>query len=300
MDSALENELKWRVQKWDDLQSLPNWPNITPGQIRELGLYAGMAGVYKDARRTGMLMQDGITVSILNTSGNYTDEVTDHRLIYSYPNTLRHPSHDKGEIQSLKNAMAFQMPIFVISELRGGQRNVQLGWVEGCEDSASCALIKLDEPPEQVLNLNLELENEFKAQVNRKLKTVEIQKIERDPKFKFTALSLYGSICAVTDVNVERMLDAAHVVPVAEKGSDHPGNSLLLNSAVHRAFDSHYWAIEPVTLALATRTIGPTLEQMKIKRRSIKHLDVSPHPEALQLRWENFMKANSGRIVISD
>jgi putative restriction endonuclease len=299
MDSALENELKWRMEKWDELQSLPNWPKVSPGQIRELDLYAGMAGVYRDANRTGKLMQDGITVSILNTSGNYTDEVTDNRLIYSYPNTLRHPSNDKGEIQSLKNAMAIQMPIFVISEIAGGLRNVNLGWIEGCEDKASCALVKLDEAPENIVNVNNELELQFEAKISRKLKLIEVQKIERDPKFKFNALSLYGSTCAVTDVTVERMLDAAHVVPVSENGSDHPRNSLLLSSSVHRAFDSHYWSIEPETFQLATRKIGPTLNQMKISRSSISHLRSKPHPEALQIRWDKFMKVTSGKIDLA-
>ena len=299
MDSALDNELAWRMAKWHELQSLSNWPVVTPQQIRDLDLYAGMAGVYKDAKRTGSLMQDGITVSILNTSGNYTDEITDNRLIYSYPNTLRHSSHDKGEIQSLKNAMAIQMPIFVISEIGIGLRNVHLGWIEGCEDSASCALVKLDQAPEQIIDLSSEMEIEFSATINRKLKTIEIQKIERDPKFKFNALSLYGSICAVTDLNVERMLDAAHIVPVSEKGSDHPRNSLLLNSAVHRAFDSHYWAIEPDTLLLASRKIGPSLDQMKIQRQSISHLTAKPHPEALEIRWNNFLKSTSGKVLMA-
>jgi len=299
MDSALENELKWRMGKWEELQSLPSWPSITPGQIRELDLYAGMAGVYRDAKRTGILMGDGITVSILNTSGNYTDEITDNRLIYSYPNTLRHPSNDKGEIQSLKNAMAIQMPIFVISEIDGGLRNVNLGWIEGCEDNASCALVKLDEAPERIIDAKIEIEVQFQAKVNRKLKLVEVQKIERDPKFKFNALTLYESTCAVTDVTVERMLDAAHVVPVSENGSDHPRNSLLLSSSVHRAFDSHFWSIEPETLMLATRKIGPTLNQMKISRNSISHLKSKPHPEALQVRWEKFMKLTSGKIDLA-
>lgn len=299
MDSTLENELIWRMGKWDELKSLSNWPSVTPGQIRELGLYAGMAGVYKDANRTGMLMQGGITVSILNTAGNYTDEISDDRLIYSYPNTLRHPSHDKGEIQSLKNAMSIQMPIFVISELDGGLRNVNLGWIEGCEDSASCALVKLDEAPDQVIDLSIELDLAFFATVNRTLKKNEFQKIERDPKFKFNALSLYGSVCAVTDINVERMLDAAHIVPVSEKGSDHPRNSLLLNSAVHRAFDSHFWAIEPDTLRLASRKIGPSLIQMKINRQSISHLEAKPHPEALEIRWDSFLKSTGGKVQLA-
>jgi hypothetical protein len=299
MQSALEIELKWRMDKWDELQSSPNWPNIKAEEIRKLRLYAGAAGVYRDASRTKLLIDDGITVSILNTSGNYTDEITDDRLIYSYPKTMRHASHDNGEIQSLKNAMQLDMPVFVISEVPGGFRSVRLGWIEGCEDSASCCLVKLDEAPLETIQPKSKIELEFKATVKRNLKLVEIKKLERDPKFKFNALSLYGSTCAVTDVKVERMLDAAHIVPVADSGSDHPRNSLLLNSAVHRAFDSHYWAIEPKTLKLATRKIGPSLDAMKIRRNSIVHLTEKPHPDALEIRWHAFLKAASENIEIA-
>lgn len=299
MQSALEIELKWRMDKWEELQSSPNWPNIKAEEIRKLGLYAGAAGVYRDASRTKLLIDDGITVSILNTSGNYTDEITDNRLIYSFPNTLRPGATDSAEIQSLKNAMALGVPIFVISEASKGLRNVRLGWIEGCEDSASCCLVKLDEAPIHLIEPRSEVEIEFKATIKRKLKLVEIKKLERDPKFKFNALSLYGSTCAVTDVQVERMLDAAHIVPVADSGSDHPRNSLLLNSAVHRAFDSHYWAIEPKTLKLATRKIGPSLDAMKIRRNSIVHLTEKPHPDALEIRWHAFLKATSENIEIA-
>ena len=290
MESMLELEFQRRMDAWDRLQKSPNWPNILPEEIRSLDLYAGQAGVYRDAERTRSIMDAGITVSILNTSGNYSDEISDDRLIYSYPQTLR-KGQDIPEIQSLKNAMLLQIPIFVISETAGGRRNVRLGWIEGCEDAASCCLVKLDTAPDSTVQPELELEENFSPTIKRNLKVAEIQKLERDPRFKFNALTLYKCTCAVTDITVERMLDAAHVVPVAENGSDHPKNSLLLNAAVHRTFDSHYWAIEPESLKIAVRKIGPTLESMKFKRTSISHLDQKPHPEALEIRWRSFRKA---------
>jgi putative restriction endonuclease len=298
MDSALELEFKWRLDKWAALQALPTWPNVTPNEIRELKLYSGAAGIYRDAERTKPLIQDGITVSILNTSGNYTDEVSDDRLIYSYPRTLR-KGQDEPEVQSLKNAMVLGMPIFVLTQTPGNLRNVRLGWVEGCEDSAFCALVKLDEAPEELIKSEQVVDVEFAAKVRRKLDQKLITKYERDPKFKFKSLSLYKGTCAVTDLRVERMLDAAHIVPVAESGSDDPRNSLLINSAVHRAFDSHYWAIEPDTLKLATRKVGPTLEEMKIKRNSILHLESKPHPEALEIRWQSFVGSTKGNFEIT-
>ena len=77
MESALELEFRWRMDSWDRLQKSPNWPNILPEEIRNLDLYAGQAGVYRDAERTRKLMDAGITVSILNTSGNYSDQISD-------------------------------------------------------------------------------------------------------------------------------------------------------------------------------------------------------------------------------
>lgn len=298
MDSALELEFQRRTAAWDRLQKSPNWPNLKADEIRALNLYSGAAGVYRDAERTKSIIQDGITVSILNTSGNYSDEISDDRLIYSYPQTLR-KGQDVPEIQSLKNAMLLQIPIFVISETAGGRRNVRLGWIEGCEDAASCCLVKLDTAPVSTVQPELELEENFSPTTKRNLKVAEIQKIERNPKFKFNALTLYKSTCAVTDIKVERMLDAAHIVPVSENGSDHPRNSLLLNAAVHRTFDSHYWSIEPDTLKIAVRKIGPTLTNMKISRTSISHLDQKPHQKALEIRWQSFRKACNDNFVMS-
>lgn len=298
MDSALELEFQRRMDSWAELQRSPNWPNLKAEEIRALNLYSGAAGVYRDAERTRKLIQDGITVSILNTAGNYSDEIMDDRLIYSYPQTLR-KGQDLPEIQSLKNAMLLQIPIFVISETAGGRRDVRLGWIEGCEDAASCCLVKLDSAPAATVQPQFELETEFSATTKRKISKSEIQKLERNPKFKFNALTLYKSTCAVTDIKVERMLDAAHVVPVSENGSDHPRNSLLLNAAVHRTFDSHYWSIEPESLKIAVRKVGPTLSSMKIARTSISHLEHKPHVAALEIRWNSFRQACKDHFEIA-
>jgi hypothetical protein len=238
-----------------------------------------------------------VTVSILNSAGNYGDEIEDNLMIYDYPKTSRAASHDKGEIASLKNAMVANLPVFVISEIPGNRRIVRLGWVTNCEDSAGVCLVTLDQPPVSKLDPLADLETKFQAKVKRKLHVAEIARIERDPGFKFKALTLYGTTCAVTDVKVEKMLDAAHVIPVADYGPDDVRNSLLLTAAVHRAFDAHFWAVHPETLAIATRVNGPTLGQMKITRGTIKHLSSMPHPEALEHRWKAFEKSTNGKIL---
>ena len=297
--SSLETEFAWRMIQWEILQQSPNWPNLTAQEIRELKLYSGAAGIYRDKNRTHSLAEDGIAVSIMNSSGHYSDEISEDVMIYDYPKTDRSRSHDAGEIASLKNAMLTRMPLFVISEISGNRRRVDLGWVTSCEDSASACLIKLHQQPEEKFDPLAELSVDFISTVPRKLTTSQIKRLERDPKFKFKALVLYQTTCALTDVKVERMLDAAHVIPVAENGTDDPRNSLLLSASIHRAFDANYWAIEPESLVVATRKQGPTLDQKKIIHKSILHLENKPHPEALEHRWNSFVKATDGKILLA-
>ena len=297
--SAVEAELNWRMNQWHMLQQSPNWPMVTAQEIRDLNLYNGAAGIYRDKSRTSTVAPDGVAVSIMNSSGNYSDEIEGDLMIYDYPSTNRAPAQDLGEIASLKNAMAHQIPLFVITELDGNRRSVNLGWITQAEDTAKACLVTLNQQPQMVLNPLADLALPFEAKVKRALNEAQIKRIERDPGFKFKALTLYKSTCAVTDVKVEKMLDAAHVIPVANYGPDDVRNSLLLNSAVHRAFDAHYWSIHPETLKLATRTNGPTLSQMKIVRTSIQHLDSAPHQEALEFRWKQFEKSTGGHWQIS-
>ena len=285
--------------QWATLQQSPNWPMVTANEIRALNLYNGAAGIYRDKGRTSAVAPDGVAVSIMNSSGNYSDEIEGNLMIYDYPSTNRAASHDAGEIASLKNAMTLQMPLFVITELPGNRRSVHLGWITQAEDTANACLVSLNEQPKVLINPLDELNKPFEAKVNRKLNEAQIKRIERDPGFKFKALTLYKSTCAVTDVHVEKMLDAAHVIPVANSGPDDVRNSLLLNSAVHRAFDAHYWSIHPDTLQLATRSNGPTLNQMKISRTSLSHLEATPHQEALEFRWKQFEKSTGGNFKLA-
>ena len=297
--SAVEQELAHRLAMWDKLQQSPNWPNITAQEISGLRLYSGQAGIYRDVKRTGSIGQDGIAVSIRNVTGHYSDEIDGQDMIYSYPDTNRVGRSDAGDIAGLKNAMMLQMPIFVISDAPRGRRNVRLGWVSRCEDSALACLIHLDEEP-VVHSLTTSPEsNEFVPIIKRKLKPSEVTRIERDPKFKFNALVRYKTTCAVTDIKVEQMLDAAHVIPVARHGSDDERNALLINASAHRAFDANFWAIRPDTLKIATRERGPSLAEMRITRTSIKHLEALPHEEALEIRWKEFEKASPHWVIAS-
>jgi putative restriction endonuclease len=89
------------------------------------------------------------------------------------------------------------------------------------------------------------------------------------------------------------MLDGAHVVPVANGGSDDPRNGLLLSASHHRAYDKHLWSINPNTLEIETSPKGPNLRQMKFERTDVGHLQEAgtlPHLDALEIRYEMFLR----------
>ena len=88
------------------------------------------------------------------------------------------------------------------------------------------------------------------------------------------------------------MLDGAHVIPVDKGGSDDPRNGLLLSASLHRALDANLWAIHPSSLEIVVREKGPDLTQMKIPIKSLDKSLVLPHQEALEFRYELFMKAS--------
>jgi putative restriction endonuclease len=54
---------------------------------------------------------------------------------------------------------------------------------------------------------------------------------------------VYEYRCAITGLTV--LLEAAHIKPVSEGGSDHIRNGILFHKAVHAAFDSFLFTIGP-------------------------------------------------------
>ena len=73
---------------------------------------------------------------------------------------------------------------------------------------------------------------------NRQKVVREVSKLSRDAAFRKNVIDAYGSRCAVTKVQL-RLLDAAHILPVASKdSSDDVSNGIALSPTIHRAFDN--------------------------------------------------------------
>lgn len=73
-----------------------------------------------------------------------------------------------------------------------------------------------------------------------------VEAVMRDAGFRRDVVRAYDSTCAVTGLSavgqsrrrVARLLDAAHIRPVNDKGPDIVGNGLALTPTVHRLFDA--------------------------------------------------------------
>lgn len=95
----------------------------------------------------------------------------------------------------------------------------------------------------ELLNLAVELEEVSEQDVsalasNRRFIVENIRRYSRDANFRKSIMNAYESRCAVSRLQL-RLVDAAHILPVASEGSsDHVTNGIALSSLFHKAFDN--------------------------------------------------------------
>ena len=83
------------------------------------------------------------------------------------------------------------------------------------------------------------------------------------------------------------VIEAAHIVPVSDNGSDDSGNGLLLCRNHHALFDMGKWCLDPTSLEVISAT-GHDLQSLGVTRSNATHLQLAPSKEALEWRWEHF------------
>ncbi|GAB3479325.1 hypothetical protein GCM10027521_14300 [Amycolatopsis cihanbeyliensis] len=297
--STVDGERVWRLAVQAHLQATAGDASLEPKTLRSLGVYGGAQGVWVDSRRTQKLDSRGITVGLLHTGLHYADDFTDKDVLYHYPRTNRQPGRDRSEIEATKAAGQLRIPVFVISHPapRSPRRKVQLGWVEGWDDDSELFLITFRwQAPTDLLDTDRSDEEDFNlrgAGHRRKMRSVSER--SGQSQFKLKVLQRYGPRCPLSGVAVSAMLDAAHLVPHAEDGSDDPRNGIPLNAALHRAFDAHLFAIDPESHKVVTRATGPSLDELGITTPTLEHLPKLPHPDALRWRYKDWLRRQSNQ-----
>ena len=269
-------------------KQLMNPENCTPQELRDLRLYGGQQGIWKDTSLTADISKDndGIAISVLHLGKSYDNDLSDEGLIYHYPATNRPAGRDQSEINSLRNCFKFDVPVFVISKQPNQRRKIQLGYVAELDDKNNQCLILFDR---QVIQTE-QYEPPFSLDADRKQKQTSVEARERDPRFRFKVFKRCGSNCAVCSMTVTELLEAAHIKAVHKGGSDDPRNGLVLCRNHHRALDEYLFSINPVTLEIATKdNLRTSTLSETLTRRTISS-DIAPEKEALEWHWQEFRK----------
>lgn len=248
-----------------------------------------------DKARTGDLTEDGygITVAVLHTGSSYADDLAEDCIIYHYPLTRRPAGRDVAEINATKNAGRYDLPFFVITYPTPSStvRNVQLGWVERWHDESRTFLITFgDEPPPFADEEEDEVPFELAAIGTRARREVNVR--SGQARFKFQVLRRYGPQCAVCGLDELKLLDAAHIRPKQENGSDDPRNGLVLCANHHRAFDAGLFHIDPTSLEIRYRDYQDA-DTLRITYPTIEHLRKKPHAKALSWLWKKWAENGS-------
>lgn len=289
--SQVEHELARRLALYDEAMRRAISGLNKPNDLKELGIYGGASGVWVNKTETSKLDPAGIAVGLLHTGKHYDDDVDESGILYHYPTTNRPESRDQNEIDAIKNLGKFKLPVFVIRNV-GPLRKVELAWLDDFDDSLRICVLTFHgfDPSINPFRSVAPVQEAKLFGQHRKTKS-EVIRAERDPKFKFHIMQRFDGVCVATGTDVFQVLDAAHIIPVANRGTESVENGLLLSASAHRSFDANLWGINPDTLKLETKPEGPGLDRLKIGITNLKHIESKLNREALEYRYKNlFLK----------
>jgi len=294
--TLVDDERERRLEVWAEVRALGDAGDLDAAAVNALrrdGLrvFFGGRGIWTDKARTADLDVEGVTVGLLHTGRSYADDLLPDGIVYHYPRTTV-SGRDAQEIAATKAANELGLPLFVVVQLGSGSRRaVHLGWVEDWDDKAELFLVTFGESKPSTSptlaeedELPFELERPSGATKKKVLATAR----PGQHRFSFRVFRRYGARCAVCDVSVIGLLDAAHLRPYQENGSDDVRNGLVFCATHHRAFDKRLFGIDPVSLEVSCHADGPTRTDLGINVLSIKHLPDLPHTSALEWCWTRF------------
>lgn len=275
---SITAELNRRHSAWALLQGRDD---IKPQELRDLGVYGGGRGIWRDKANTSSLTSDadGAVVSVLHLGQRYANDLYHDGIVYHFPSneTL---SYDQADIQSIKNSFDLELPIFVISHGKNKKlRRVDFGNIVDFGKN-ECLIIFGDQPFSTKESAAL---STFKLNASKREKTKPVEQRYRDPMFRYYVTKRCGMQCAVCSISTPELLEAAHVKSVEAGGSDHPLNGIILCANHHKAFDKWLFNIRPNSGEIVFKS-GITNTQLKIENSSV--LDrAMPAKEALN--WRN-------------
>jgi putative restriction endonuclease len=284
----VDDERLLRFAIWGELQASPGPDAVRPSTLQQLELYRGQRGIWVNKARTQNIADDGIgvTVALAHTGTVYDDDMSDEGIIYRYPRTNM-PGRDRNEIDATKNARRLGIPVFVIasSPESSSVRRVRLGWVAEWDDATGQFLVMFGEEPKAV-DVDPADDEPFSALEPHSQRLRLTTQRSGQAQFHFGVFMRYGPACSLCRFDVREALDAPHIVPVKNRGTNDARNGLVMCATHHRAFDAHLFGIEPGSLRIRFATDGPDARRLGVSVADLAGLRKRPHPAALEWRWE--------------
>lgn len=193
------------------------------------------------------------------------------------------PGRDTAEIDATKAASTLGLPVYVIVG-SSNPREMRRGWVTDWDDRQAVFLVEFGALRPCAVQDEV-ARDPFGG--NRRRQERGGPALVRDNRFRFHILKEYGSQCGACNLSDERLIQAAHIVPVSKRGADVPENGISLCPTHHFAFDSPKvpLTIEPKTLEWVL-VDGSALSSLNISRISVAHLNSQPSPAALEWHFE--------------
>ena len=298
MDSAaLEQEKERRNRMWEAVQHIQEERPLVADEVREIGCYNGARGIWRDKNSTSDLTPSGNGVCVgISSRGKYEDEILEETGTYDYPST-KSSTYDQGDIDSMRAAQELGLPVFLIRDTnakgelvqgKGPKRRVDR--IEFLEDDPISGNLVFTFSLGGRRDYQLPADEEGSCfQARETTKKEVITKKRSQAAFRAAVVKRYGAKrCVLCDAPAE-VIEAAHIVPVSENGSDDSGNGLLLCRNHHALFDMGKWCLEPTSLEVNPAK-GHDLQSLGATRTNASHLRLAPNKEALDWRWGEFQR----------
>ena len=143
----------------------------------------------------------------------------------------------------------------------------------------------LDEKPKDIKNIEI-IENSEKQEIfiDRTKITSQVKRLYRNPRFRDNILKKHGSICICCGISMEKLIEAAHIIPVENKGNDDTGNGIPLCPTHHTAFDNFLFTINPSDKSIIYKD-GLGAEDLQITKTKC---DINVSKESLDYRFKLF------------
>ncbi len=141
---------------------------------------------------------------------------------------------------------------------------------------------------------NLEITKEFSSQKSSQKKKTTVKATQRkgQPKFRKEILHVYKNKCAITGVNDERVLEAAHIEDYVNENSNHINNGICLRADIHKLFDRHLIGIDNnYRISVSARVKDREYRKLNNKKISLpKNKKFRPLKKLLSERFKSFRR----------